>query len=117
MLSRQEVFLPTLDEADWSAYLADLARVPGRLLLANDDPGANPQMLTLLGSRTRFLAHWDQAQGEGPERLIWQTGWQHRGHTLVLSMTAPDQTLVDEPALYQSVVMPVAELRSNAARP
>jgi len=108
-LARSEVFLPTLDRADWAAYLAHLSQAPGRLLLADDDSATNPHMLTLLGARTRFLAYWDPARDGGADQLTWQTVLQHCGYTVVLTMTAPYSTLVEIPALYEALVMGLEE--------
>jgi hypothetical protein len=102
---RSEVFLSTLDEASWLAYLAELAKVRGRLLLANDDSDQNPQMLTLLGQRTRFLAYVDPATTDVPARLTWQAVLQHRGYTIIYTLSGEYGNLVVMPELFNSMVM------------
>lgn len=90
-------FLPSLAEQAWSGYLRGLgSRHAGKLIFEfNDDTGTNPQMLQIMGRRTRLLGY--RAEGvdeENPAEAHLQVAVELPGGILVIGMQGPPRSLL-----------------------
>lgn len=65
---RNSSFLHDLDAPSWNAYLGSLGSRPNARLVTNDDSKTNPNVLLILGGRTRVLEY--RYSGEEPEDSV-----------------------------------------------
>ncbi len=105
MLAPPKTFLPDLGTRSWLGYLASLARSPGLVLHANDDSERNPQMLRLMGERTRVLRYETPGTDDAPATSTIQVVQQNQGYTLVFALWGPVAEIDAAVPLFNSLIV------------
>ena len=66
-------FLTSLDDAEIDAYLASLPNWKSIRIFVNDDSAQNPQMISVMGGRTRVLGYaYTSDQKDEGDRAVFQ---------------------------------------------
>jgi hypothetical protein len=99
-------FLPSLANQPWNSYLRGLRRRhAGKLTFEfNDDTDTNPQMLQIMGRRTRLLGFRAEGDEENPAQAQLQVAVELPGGILVIGMQGPPRSLLQCRTQFQRLV-------------